>query len=491
MSDPVNIHQEYMHSMELEKKLESFYDTITPDPAFVRKLELQLALAEKAQQLPDSRPGFLERLKNSMQRRPVFAVCTALLVVLSLAVTFVGPQQVLASVQRLLGFVPGSGFVQPGETRLLAAPVEAKQGEITLRIEKVIASSRQTELSLTASGLPREKFEPQSGEQDPLFQPYLLLPDGRRIRSSMSMSGIGEVLRASYIFDPLPREATRFTLVLPHMPGVPAGFAPENWSVPVQLVTAQVSPAGSPSDLQVGAGYALENSQEYAKGVSVQVEQVGQAPQETGLQIRYSWDNKEWTQLNNVELSLTDPGGHTYSQLREPMELSGAPATLRTYRFQPFATGASQAVLTVDRLNFTVKSPAHFTFDPGKELQVGQAIDVSAQPGSKIEIGGVPAQVLSVTINPGVDAGGQPQPAHYHLDVLLQSTPLDGLALESAAMSIDPEIMVSSSTEILPGNRQKITIDLPKMPDGPLPLYFSRGEVSLTGPWVIQWDLQR
>ncbi len=487
MSEPMKIQNDYEYPIELEKKLESFYDTITPDPDFVRRLDLQMA--QRSQQLSANKPGFLEWLKNSIRRRPAFAASLAILVVLILAVSLAGPRRVLAEVQRLLGFVPGSGFVQPGVTRVLAAPVEAKQGEVILRIEKVIAGPKQTELSLTASGLPREKFGPQIGEHDPQLLASLLLPDGKQMRSSMSMSGIGDTLQASYIFDPLPEGVTQVTLVLPRLPGVPAGFAPENWSVPLQLVTAQVSPTGSPSELPVPAGYVPENNLASAKDVTVQVTQVGQAAQETGLQVQYHWDNPEWVQLNNVELSLAGQDGHLYSQLFEPMQLSGAPEALRTYRFQPFEPGETNAVLTVDKLYFTFKSPASFTFDPSNEALVGQAIDVSSQPGSKFAIAGVPVQILSVTIKPGIDDGSEPQPAHYHLEVLLQSTPLDGLALENVTMSPDPEMLVSSSTESLPANRMKLTIDLPEMPDRPLALYFSHGEISLNGPWVIRWDL--
>ena len=148
-----------------------------------------------------------------------------------------------------------------------------------------------------------------------------------------------------------------------------------------------------------------------------------------------------------------------------------------------------RAALTVEKLHFTFKSPARFTFDPGRAITLGQPVDLSAQPGSKLEIAGVPAQVLSFTLSLGKDEAGQPQAAHYHLELLLQSTPLDGLSLENASMSPYPEMLVSSSTEILPGNQEKITIDLAQIPIGPLALYFSHGEVSLKGPWVIRWDL--
>ncbi len=491
MTEPMNIPQETKHLSELEKKLENFYNTITPEPAFVHTLDVQIA--GEVKHMPAGRPGFVEWLKNAFQRRPALTIGITVLVVLTLAVTFAGPQQVLASVQRLLGFVPGSGFVQPGETRVLATPVEETQGEVTLRVEKVIAGAKQTDIVLTASGLPREKFQPQTGEQDPLFQAYILLPDGKQIKANMIMSGIGDNLQASYIFDPLPGSVTNITLVLPRLPGVPAGFAPENWSVPIQLVTAQVLPTGSPSDLLVATGYVPLNGLAQAKGVSVQVVQVAQAAQETGVQIQFQWDNPEWWQLNNVDLSLAYNDGQVYSQIKEPMQLLGAPESVRTYRFQPFESGASQALFTVDKLYFTFKSTAHFTFDPGKDYKVGQSMDLSSQPGSKIEIAGVPVQLLSAMINPGpgIDELGTPQSPHYHLELQLQYTEVDGLALENLTMSIDPELLISSSTDILPDNREKITIDLAKLPDLPLLLYFSYGEVSLKGPWVIQWDLPK
>jgi len=487
MSEPMNIHQEYQPSIELEKKLESFYAAITPDPAFVSKLDL--LVARQSKQLPAGHPGVFAWLSDSFRRRPVLAFSITVLLALALAITLAGPRQVLASVQRLLGFVPGSGFVQPGQTRILPAPVEARQGDITLRVEKVIAGPKQTEISLTASGLPREKFAPQTGEQDLQFLPYLQLSDGTRIRSNMSMSSIGDTLQASYIFDPLPDGVTQFTLVLPRLPGVPANYAPQDWSVPIQLVTVQVSPTRSSSDLLVPTGYAPANDLAQAKGVSVHLEQVGLTTQETGLQIQFSWNNPEWLQLNDVDLSLTDQDGHAYPQLRNPMELSGVPEALRTYRFQPFEPGASHATLTVDELHFTFKSPASFTLNPGKQFLAGQGVDVSSQPGSSMVIAGVPVKVLSTRLSQAVDDGVEPQPVHYHLEVLLQSTPTDGLALENVTMSIDPELLVSSSTQILPENQVKVTIDLPGLPKLPLTLYFSHGEVSLTGSWVIQWDL--
>src|SRR5512143_1040066 len=60
MSEPMKIHPEYQPSIELEKKIESFYETITPDPAFERELGLQIA--RRSKQLSARRPGLLDWL---------------------------------------------------------------------------------------------------------------------------------------------------------------------------------------------------------------------------------------------------------------------------------------------------------------------------------------------------------------------------------------------------------------------------------------------
>ncbi len=78
MSEPMNIPQETKHLSELEKKLENFYNMITPDPAFVHTLDVQIARVVK--HMPSGRPGFAGRLKNAFQRRPVLAFGLAVLV---------------------------------------------------------------------------------------------------------------------------------------------------------------------------------------------------------------------------------------------------------------------------------------------------------------------------------------------------------------------------------------------------------------------------
>jgi hypothetical protein len=471
-------------STEMEHKLEILYNTPAPDPDFAARLERTLIVKAAARSEQPARTNILDWL-----RRPAWNYALALIVLLALIIGAAGPANVLAKVKQL--FAPGVGFVEPGVTRILTAPVEVRQGDVTLRVESAIAYPKYTEITLTASGLPREKFGPEEGPQSPELYPYLLLPDGTRLNQNSSMSGVGEALQATLNFPPLPENINQATLVLPRLPSLPAGFAPENWSVPLQFQVVGEATSSPLAGFPVTESYTPATNPSAVNGVTAQPLQAGESDQETGIQIQYQWNNPEWKWMNDVQLSLADETGRNYEQhlarLVNREDYQTAPGSqIRTYRFEAFNKQASQANLTIDTINFTFDSQAHITFDPTKNPATGQTWDLSALPGSQINIAGVPVHVLNVTISPSQDEGKN---AHYHLDLLVQATPLNGLSLQNLSMSTDPELLISSSCQGLPDNQFQLTIDLPQLPGRPLNLYFPRGEVRVTGPWQFKWEL--
>lgn len=491
MSDKMTPHP----VLNIENKLDQIYGQISPDPAFANQLERRLSVQAEALKAAKSRQrhGFPLQLAAWL-KRPAWNYALALVILLALIVGIAGPAEVLARVQRL--FAPGVGFVEPGVTRVLSAPVEVIQGDATLRVESAVAYPKYTQVSLTVGGLPREKFGPDQGPQSLDLLPYLLLPDATRLKQTGSITGMGDRLQATLDFPALPQDIEQATLVLPRLPSLPAGFAPENWSIPLHF---RVVDGQAPSTRQAkpaAESYSPQTDPVSANGVTAQILQAGQTGEEAGLQIQYRWNNPEWKWMNNVLLSLTDQTGRKYEQHLDsvqPMTEADAQVTpgalTRTYRFEPFSSQARQATLTIDQINFTLASQAHFTFDPGQSARPGQTWDLSSQPGSQIDIASVPVQVLSARINPGQDAGKANQLAHYHMELLVQTKPQNGLSLQNLSVSLDPGRIISSSCEALPGDRLRITIDLLQVPDRPLNLYFPYGEVSVKGPWIFEWVL--
>ena len=111
----------------------------------------------------------------------------ALLLILAVTVAALGPQRVWAEVQRLLGYVPGVGFVDLAETRVLVAPVETTRDGITVRVEQVIAEQDKTRVVVRSEGLPPEDALLPAGAAvpDTASDAFVLrLPDGRTLTTT-------------------------------------------------------------------------------------------------------------------------------------------------------------------------------------------------------------------------------------------------------------------------------------------------------------------
>ncbi len=475
-----------MTQQDLEQGLEKIFPQ--PDPAFLSRLEGELTRHARLQ--PAARPekaGFAGWFKEaaevlSQHRRAAFGLGLALL--LGMIVLAVGPQQVMAAVLRLFGYAPGVGFVEPGLTRFLDAPVTAIRGEVTVTVDQLVASGDRTLLSLTASGLPKEKY----GPEDNVPQPYLLLPDERKWFPTFMMSGQGDTLHAEIDFAALPPDVLNVTLVLPRLPSLPAGFAPENWSIPLALQKA----AETPGKNGLVQPYTLADATATSHGVTARVIQAAQSPQETGLQVQLSWDNPAWQYLSGLHMRLSDDQGREYERLVDGLgDTTGsvtetAPNNRTMFlRFAPLQSGASQATLTFDQLVFTTSTGAAFTFDPGRDPQVGQTWDLAGKAEMQLEIGGVPVEVLKASLQGTGNAS-----AGYRLEFLLQVKPKDSLSIQSFPhLMLEPQNLGSYMVETLPGNQLRLAFDLEEMPRQPETVRFELVDVLLLDPLQMTWDL--
>jgi hypothetical protein len=63
--------------------------------------------------------------------------------------------------------------------------------------------------------------------------------------------------------------------------------------------------------------------------------------------------------------------------------------------------------------------------------------------------------------------------------------------LRSLSLSLDTEYLMNGSIEGLPGDQMRMMIDLQSIPHGPLTLYFPRGELAVSGPWKVEWELPK
>ncbi len=479
-------------STSFENRLEDLYSLPVPDPGFSRRLEIRLAARGREMDWrPASRQPSPMAALRAMFRRPALAIALVALLLLIGALGWIGPRTVLAEVQRLLGYNPHAGYVQPGETLILPSPIEQTQGEVTLRIDSVIASPTGTQVILTVSGLPREKFRMPDMETPEDQKPYLELPGGTHLLPSGYSSGIGGVLQASLSFPALPAGVSQVTLGLPRLPSLPAGFAPENWAISLTLQQTSLTPAPGAAQALLTRPYTPENATASAGGVTARLLQVAHSPDETALQVQFTWENPDWQWLTRLEASLSDETGKPYARREPPLGPGFEPGNMganpngasETYRFDPLDPQARTGNLVLDQLAFDVISDARFTFDLGSHPTPGQTWDLSQLPGSRLEISGIPIQLLSATLKSGRDAG-------YQLDLLVQTSPTSSLSVEMLGLSNYPDRAVSASSQGLPGNQFLLSIELPALPANRLTLYLPDAGLIARGPWEIRWEVR-
>jgi len=333
------------------------------------------------------------------QHRWATAAALGLLLTVAVALAAVGPQPVWADLQRLLGYVPGVGFVNLEDTRVLMAPVEVTRNGVTLRVEQVLARPDRTVIVIHSEGLPPEdQLWPHGAREDSDYQPRLRLSDGRTLISESWTLRLGA---GTLEFPPLPADVYRVTLELPRLPLVPAGTVSGAWAVPLSLrpATGELVADLFPQP------YAPPHASDTHASITLHVLEVAHSPQETALRFQVQWRDSDWEFprigfTRGVELhddlghvyqrSLAPSGGSTSRTIvvavPEATEATPAPEPSlptyeQTYAFSPVSLSAQRLRLTVEGIAFDIPAEASFTMDLGDNPQVGDywPLDVHLQ----------------------------------------------------------------------------------------------------------------
>ena len=218
---------------------------VSPDasPAFVENLRLKIRARTAAQPQKET---------HRFQLRPVWTIALAVLLVLFITTLLIGPQQVLAAVGGLFGYIPGIGMVQnDASLRVLAEPASLERQGITVQVQQGAADSQRTILVYQANGLSIAAANSQGEGAAVGGTLFLLLPDGTSLAQNGGEGsdwGTGYQMRT--IFPAIPANINQVTLVIPRLLDMPSGAAPENWRIPLHFKPA-------PADLKVMPVYEL------------------------------------------------------------------------------------------------------------------------------------------------------------------------------------------------------------------------------------------
>ena len=480
-----------------------------PDQSFISGLEQELlqhqAVLLKSQPVPafprSSRIVFSSFLFTRRNWRYTVLV---LLVALTIALFMIGPQRVLAQVQRWLGYVPGIGFVDLAETQVLISPVETTRAGITLRVEQVIAGREHTEVVISSSGFLEGNLPwPNEAMEHPDFTALLLLPNGSHVETTNWELNLGT---AKLEFPPLPTGIDQVTLIVPRLPLVPLGALPENWEIPFTLrsATSELSEELFPKP------FSPPDASDSHHDITLRVLDIAQTSSETAVRYQLEWTDPSWEfrfGLGTGSLpELRDNLGHIYWESPQShgssIAVVAVPASgttpmaivlnqSNTLVFPALSLSANQASLWVDSIEFWRSAEGTITLDLGVAPKIGDSWPLDLQ----LEVAGFPVHLTEVrleeeTVDVGDGKSEQHPVLNFSLDPLKERDGfhLLNFDLTNSELGIYGSIgqSISNGIEVYKG---RLEFNTGKVPSGTIRLQVMDASLLAQGPWEVSWEI--
>jgi hypothetical protein len=365
-------------SPEVEKELREAFNAPNANPAFVR----------------DLRATLLERSTMKTQTRTFPRLAWALVLAILLIGLLVASPRVAEALKRLLGYVPGVGYMEQGHSlRMLTAPVRLEKDGLNLTIEKGAADPQRTVLLGHIEGY----FTPDRNNERYCDTPArLVLPDGRTLglkQSETSMNGSKDSPNGSYYlryaFEAMPVGQLEATLEIPCLMN-DASF--RDWSLGIHFQVAdeaQVMPvielptasAEDASPLTNPVTAPASPSGRTLEGFSIVLD--SETPLEDGyiLSGSYQWTDPRFAvfsvQINDPK--ITDANGRSANfETVEPLTSFDPALKKLPFAYQIHGKDYTWPLtITVNSVTVNLPDESLFQFDAGTNPQVGQRWDVN------------------------------------------------------------------------------------------------------------------
>ena len=456
-----------------ESRLQAALDGPDPDPAFVGRLRQRLL----------AKATGLRRQPRTARLRSAWAIVLAVLLVVAAAMAAVGPQRAWAAVRRLLGYIPGIGFVDNGSgLSVLREPVVQTRDGITLEVSQAIADASRTILIYRVTGLSIDAANSQGeGAANLGSLGLLVLPDGTELeQDGGDGSGWGTGYTMRLFFPALPAGMDAATFRLPRLNDMPPGAAPEGWEIPLRFVAAPPSLTVAPVFEVTPSAPAPDDHPEDAGpyGISLHIDRVIELEDGYILAGSTRWEESgrlpEGLMPTGL-ITIRDADGVEIPAQAENLEAGFETADDRRFAWAHRVQGLSfngPLTLSLESVDAWFPVEASYLFDPGPDPHLGQTWSLE-----------LPLQVAGHTIR--VESA-QMITDHFGTGyefAFLADADVTALGLTIAGAPPDSGGGGGSQGEFV---ASVLWSDQP--PAGPLNVNIERIGLILHGPWQVEWQ---
>ncbi len=447
--------------------------TPEPRPEFARQLWQRMTALSTAGST--QAPAF-----HRILRRPGWALAGLVILALLIGTVIVGPQRVLAELQKGLAYIRGVGFVSTEQGLAIREPVQAALDGKTVTVEQLLSSDEEAVLTLRLQGFP--PYQDIGLE----YGVWLALPDGYAYRPREYSVGItarpGEYVGV-FKFRPLPAGTDQAAVVWQPAPGEP--------ELRIQVHLSPLTDAMVRERLP--ESYSPEGAIATIDGISLVVDQVSTGRSTTGIRLQtyfpadldYAWVNAPVLSDESGRTYEAVPGVHFEDQGQpvEPAVLPGGgdvPAghMFSTFEFPVLNAGVKRLMLTCDGVSFGASPRVEVSVNLGEQPAVGDVFAVN----QSFDVGGMGFLIRQARLVPlptdGVPRAGlildiEPEdPTQVKLEQiwLYETMFVDGYLY-------DPESMTWTNGWLVE-----------EIPSGAVEVKVRSLRGTILGEWQIQWD---
>jgi hypothetical protein len=470
---------------------------------FVPTQELQLTI-RAAIAAPPSGADFARQLRRTVlqhgreigavrraRMRLAWGAALVLLISAMAGILIAGPQNVVSALQKLFGYLPGIGIVEPGIVRVLAEPVIVERGGITVTLEKVVADSTHTTVVYTAEGISAATAN-SNGTGGTICggAGRVHLPDG----TDLAFGGGGgwggsSAYQYTLKFAAFPTGVNDAEFLIPCLMEMTPGQAPEDWRIPFRLAPAPADMTLLPVEVitvpasdadQTPAAMEVASS----RGITLSLEKAVALEDGYLLTGRLVWDSTLYSSVldDMTGWTLTDSDGMDvpFTQQRvlldSPVEPGSYPWELKT-KSKSFRAPLR---LSMESAKVMLAKPVVFSFDPGSAPLDGKQWTVNRD----LEVLGLPVRILSGQFLS--QTGRQGLEFAVRADPGIASLNIGYGTLERQSGFDNPD--ANSSSDSRRGPEGTILADAWAEAKIIGEVKLSIEQVSFAGPWVAVWN---